>query len=294
MDVRVRVDVLDEAVVGLGAAEDVVEAGARAGGERVPQPLFGDGLPGEDDRTDRRVAGPVRGQQPVEEGHALDQGHLVGEGQFPQIAGVPAGPGVGQHDRAAGLQDRPDVQERQVEVERREAQGPGGAVQPELPGGPVGEPVEGLGPDRDELGDAGGPGGGEGQQRLGGVGDDEAVRQGGVGLLPRQDHAPAGDRGGRQRAVGLGGERGQGGGAQTRGGDQGVDPLAPGRQQQGDGLRRLVGRYAQGADESEAGAVQVRGGEAGQPLQLRVGDPFAGGDERGAVGLFLHMSAECL
>ncbi|CAM5733512.1 hypothetical protein SBADM41S_12025 [Streptomyces badius] len=34
-------------------------------------------------------------------------------------------------------------------------------------------------------------------------------------LLPHQAHTAAGDRRGRQRAVGLGGERGQGGGAQT-------------------------------------------------------------------------------
>ena len=140
----------------------------RAFGKEAGQGLErgrGDLVPGRDRVLDAREVAAVLArhvdQQPVQHRHRLEHVDLVGRDQIGEVAAVGRAVLVDERDAAAVLERRPDVEQAEIEVERRVVRDDGARADVELLGGPVGEAVDGARRERHDLRQPGRARGGE-------------------------------------------------------------------------------------------------------------------------------------
>lgn len=182
---------------------------------------LGDGVAGEHDVFDAGEGVAGLGGRVLEEseghGDGLDDVDLVVQDQVAQVAAVGGQGGVDEDHASAAGEGGPHVEEAEVEVEGGVVQDGAACCDAEGVAGPAGEPVDGVQAQRDDLGEAGGSGGGEHEGHFGGLGGRE--RPGGdLGVGGDAGALPVGGQDGG--AAGLGEEVGQEGVGEGRGGEQ--------------------------------------------------------------------------
>jgi hypothetical protein len=249
-------------------------------------------VPGDDGLVDRAEPGVTDllgggDHQLVAHRHGLDDVHLVVCQQVEQRGAAGGAVGVDQHDAPAVPQRRPDLQQAQVEAQRRVVQHPPARTEPELGARPVGEPVDRAHGQRDDLRDARRPGRGEQERHVlagrGGqlltLGSDvdieELVRQTGavaVGADLRGGHDV---RAARPSVQLLQGRHRQG-----RRGQQEPPARGEAAEDQGDRFRRLLRHYSEraGRQRGDAGS-----GRPGHGRQLGIADLAVAPDQCGRV-----------